>query len=398
ADASVDYIKIPGEFLKRKGKRYPIQITGELWETIFVDKIELIVLDHPDSVEVFVDERMLPPSTPDYSIYQVKEKHLPVSARNENGINLLPVLAEKDDRYVSGFKLGKYQGFTEITELIMNLGEICSSESLHLYLTGWIFPSDASINAAISQSSGYKTVSPVIQAIDKKGDWKTIVDDLSFPMGKDKTIVADLTGRILASDPRIRILTNMQIYWDQVFFTQDNPDAPVYSYTLTPVSADLHYRGFSATYRKGGRYGPHWFDYDSVTTVPKWRDLVGNYTRYGDVLPLLAEADDMYIILNAGDETTIEFSAEGLPELPAGWKRDFLIHSVGWVKDGDLNTAAGKTVDPLPFHGMTRYPYGSDEAYPSDPAHQAYLREYNTREVTAEEFVRAIINEKPGSK
>ncbi len=90
----------------------------------------------------------------------------------------------------------------------------------------------------------------------------------------------------------------------------------------------------------------------------KWRDLSGNYTRYGDVLPLLTESDNKYIISNAGDETSVKFDAEGLPELKEGWKRDFLIHSVGWVKDGDINTAFGSTVLPLPYHGMKSYPPG----------------------------------------
>ncbi|KPK87315.1 MAG: hypothetical protein AMS27_02750 [Bacteroides sp. SM23_62_1] len=389
-DASVDYIKIPGEMLKVKYNKYSIQVTCELWETIYMDKIELVVLDHPDSVEVFVDERMTAPSKADYHIYQVTEKRLPVSAEDRNGLNLLSWIAEKDDNYVSGFKPGKYQGFTEITELTMNLGEIDASKSLYLYLNGWIFPSDASINASISQSSQYKSVSPVIQAIGREGEWITIIHDLSFPMGKDKTIVSNLSGKVLASDPRIRIVTNMQIYWDHIFFSQDDPVTPVQSHTLAPVSADLHYRGFSRSYRKGSRYGPHWFDYSSVSTDQKWRDLTGYYTRYGDVLPLIKEADDKYIIENAGDETTIEFNTDGLPELPDGWTRDFLIHSIGWVKDGDLNTASGQTVEPLPFHGMTCYPYGPDENYPADSDHQNYLREYNTRKVTTEEFQKAL--------
>ncbi|MCK5134959.1 MAG: VCBS repeat-containing protein [Bacteroidales bacterium] len=391
-DASVDYIKIPGELLKPYNNKYSIQITDELWETIFLDKIELIVLDHPDSVEVFVDERIIPSSG--YQVYQVGEKHIPVSAGNHNSADLLPLIAEKDDRYVSGFKSGKYQGLTEMTDIFLDLGEIDHSKDIHLFLHGWIFPSDASINASISQSAAVEMISPYIQAINEKGEWETIVDNLSFPMGKDKTVIADLSGKIPAFDSRIRIRTNMEIYWDQIFYTNDNPDAPTQFHKLKPSSADLHYRGFSRTYRKGGRYGPHWFDYNHVTTEPKWRDLLGNYTRYGNVLPLLTEADNKYIIKNAGDETTIEFSTEGLPELPEGWKRDFLIHSIGWVKDGDLNTATGQTVWPLPFHGMTCYPYGADESYPSDSEHQEYLREYNTRKVTTENFCRAIIETK----
>ncbi len=388
--AAVDYIKIPGEFLKLKNGKYSIQITDELWETIYFDKIQLIVLDHPDSIDLFVDERFTPPGNSDYKVYQVREKLLPVSAINKNGTNLLPFIAEKDDKYVSNFKPGKYQGVTEKTDLILSLGEIDLSEDICLFLNGWIFPSDASINASISQSDEIKIISPYIQVINKNGEWETIIDNISFPMGKDKTIVVELSGKIPTSDSRIRIRTNMEIYWDHIFYTNNSPSAPIRTGKLNPCSADLHYRGFSRTYRKGGRYGPHWFDYKDVSTDQKWRDLLGNYTRYGDVLPLLTKADDKYIIKNAGDETTIEFSAENLPELPKGWERDFLIHSVGWVKDGDLNTATGKTVLPLPFHSMSRYPYGPEESYPSDPEYLEYMKVYNTRKVTTENLQKAI--------
>ena len=123
---------------------------------------------------------------------------------------------------------------------------------------------------------------------------------------------------------------------------------------------------------------------------PKWRDLSGNYTRYGDVLPLLSESDNKYIISNAGDETSVEFNAKTLPHLAKGWKRDFLIHSVGWVKDGDINTAFGNTVLPLPFHGMKSYPPSNRDTYPDDPELQKYNREYNTRVVTADEYINAV--------
>ena len=123
------------------------------------------------------------------------------------------------------------------------------------------------------------------------------------------------------------------------------------------LEANEQVGGFSRLYRKGGRYGPHWFDYSDVTTEPKWSDLEGYYTRYGDVRPLLLESDDMYVIVNAGDQLTVEFDAAEAPELPDGWTRTFLIYTDGWIKDGDLNTATGQTVEPLPFHSQSRYPH-----------------------------------------
>ena len=63
-----------------------------------------------------------------------------------------------------------------------------------------------------------------------------------------------------------------------------------------------------------------------------------------------------------------------------------MFYNDGWLKDGDLNTARGQTVEPLPFHGMTSYPAGAENTYSLDEDHVAYRKQYNTRIVTTEPF------------
>jgi len=389
-DASDDYIKIPAENLKSKDGEFLIQVTSELWETIYIDQLQLVAVDHPDSVSIFVPEQFTPPPFPGLKIFQVHKKSLPISAKDETGNDVLTVISEKDDKYISGFKSGKYQGITQMHDLVLDPGEIGKSKNLFIFLNGWIFPTDASINVAISQSDQLTVVPPRLQVINKKGEWESVIENLGFPMGKDKNVITDLSGIFLSSDHRVRIQTNMEIYWDQIFFSDCKTNTPIISTVLNPTLADIHYRGFSQSYKKGGRFGPHWFDYSKVDKNKKWRDLSGNYTRYGNVLPLLEMSDNKYIISNAGDETSVKFNVKGLPVLKEGWKRDFLIHSVGWVKDGDINTALGSTVLPLPFHGMKSYPPSEKDAYPNDPELKRYNQEYNTRVVTQNDYRNAI--------
>jgi Tfp pilus assembly protein PilF len=386
SEPSREYLRIPGDALVARDGLYSVQITEELWETLYLDEVRLIAVDHPDSIEVFVDEKFVPTSAPEQplEVHQVARMRMPIAATDERGTNLLPALRDKDDAYVSNLRPARYQGVTEMHDLIVDLGgELDVAETVLLFLDGWIFPTDASINVAVSQSQVIEVVPPFVQVRDASGRWVTVIENMSFPMGKDKTVVLDLTGKFLTDDHRVRIRTNMQIYWDRAFFTTDPPDSPMQLSALQPISADLHYRGFSRLYRKGGRYGPHWFDYGDVSTDSKWIDLEGYYTRYGDVSELLWDADSKYVILNAGDEVSVTFDATLPPQLPRGWTRDFLIYSTGWLKDGDLNTATGQTVEPLPFHGMSQYPYGPEESYPSDTDHLQYLRQFNTRKVTA---------------
>jgi hypothetical protein len=379
AAASREYIGIPGDALRPKDGVYSIQVTGELWETGYVDEVKLVAVDHPDSVHVLLDERFVPPGDASLRIYQFVQPRAPVAATDEHGRGLLALLLERDDRYVSQFRLGGFQGLTEVHDLVLDLGDLDPKENVTLFLNGWIFPTDASINVALSQSDRVASMPPQVQVVGPDGAWHTVIDNISFPSGKAKTVVVDLAGRFLSRDRRVRIRTNMQIYWDHVFFATSAVRGPAPRATLEPTAADLHYRGFSRMYRKGGRYGPFWFDYGDVTEEQRWLPLNGRFTRYGDVLQLLERADDMYVVFGPGDEITVEFDPSDAPPLPAGWRRDFLLYSDSWLKDADLNTGTGQTVEPLPFHAMSRYPYGADESYPAGAEHQRYLRRYNTR-------------------
>lgn len=365
AEASREFLRIPGEALRERDGAYELRVTDELWEIFYIDEIDLIAVDHPDSVDVFVDERFVPP-TPEVrlELHQVGERRRPWSATDHLGRDALPALAATDDVYVGDFEPLRYQGVSEVHDLLLDLGDFAPGEQVRLHLRGWIFPTDASINVALSQSRALGTVMPHLQVIGADGQWQTVVPALSFPSGKNKMIVQDLTGLFPTADHRVRIRTNMNIYWDEAFLSVGEIGAPMRMTVLDPASADLRYRGFSREFRKGGRQGPPWFDYGSVSRDARWRPLAGTFTRFGDVLPLMLEADDRYAIMGPGDELALRFDAEGLPALPDGWTRDFLIYSEGWLKDSDLNTAAGWKVDPLPFHGMTRYPYASDEVYP----------------------------------
>jgi tetratricopeptide (TPR) repeat protein len=379
--ASTEYIRIPGTMLVPKDGRYVLQLTEELWETAYLDQVRLLVVDHPDSVDIFVNERFVPPGPTPLRLYQSVRPRPPVSAVDGEGNDLLPDLLARDDRYVSNLTPTRYQGITEPHDLILDLGNLAGMDSVFLFLNGWIYPSDASINVAVAQSGAIRVTAPSLEVLDAHGRWRTAIADLGFPAGKRKTVIANLTGLFPTPDHRVRIRTSMQIYWDQAFVAGSADASPVTLTTLDPVAADLHYRGFSRTFRKGGRYGPQWFDYADVSTDNPWRLITGRFTRFGDVLPLLREPDDMYLVMAPGDEATIHFDATAAPDLPPGWRRDFLLYSDGWIKDSDLNTATGTAVGPLPFHAMSRYPYGADESYPAGDVHRSYLRNYQTREI-----------------
>ena len=380
-DETRDFIKITGNKITPKSGRYSIQITEELWETAYFDMVKLIAVDHPVDTDIFVNEQYKPPPFEDFKIYPVTHKLHPKSAKDHNSKDVSKALKEVDYHYAVEHVLGPFQGVVEPHAIILDLGEIPADASVMLYLNGWIFPTDTSINVAISQNPDIAPRFPSVAVKDETGEWKIVMDMMGIPAGKNKTIMIDLTGIFLTGDRHVRIETAMQIYWDAVFFTIGDQNVPINITALSPDSADLHYRGFSEMFRPN-LHAPHLFDYQQVTKDARWRDLAGFYTRYGDVNPLLQAVDDMYVILNAGDEITVEFDAARLPPLKKGWIRDFILYSDGWDKDGDINTLTSQTVEPLPFHGMSAYPYPQTEHYPDDVVHQRYQLEYNTRRIT----------------
>ncbi len=390
-NSASEYFKIPGDKLKPKDGKYLLQFTTELWETPYLDQVKLLVVDHPDNVDIFVDGTFTPPPFPPFRIYTVTNKRQPVSARDDRGNDVLKKITHVDEEYVSNLTPSTYQGVTEPHDLILDLGDLSDADSVFLFLYGWLFPTDASINVNMAQSTVAHSIFPYLQVIDNEGNWKTVIENLSFPKGKNKTMVVDLTGKFFTSDTRIRIQTNMLIYWNYIFFSTNVSGSSFRKVSLEPMAADLHYRGFSELTWETP-YSPSIPDYQTVSTDTKWRDLTGFYTRYGDVLPLLQESDSRYVIMNAGDEVTLEFDASQISELPSGWNRDFIFYNNGWLKDGDLNTAHGQTVAPLPFHGMTSYPYGQGDVYPDDEEYVTYLQTYNTRKITTEAFKRFLFN------
>lgn len=380
-----DYIKVRGDQLRPKDGEYLLQVTEELWECIYYDEGELLVVDHPADVEIFPNEKFAPPPFPDPHIHAVGDLRPPVSARDTNGNDVLDLLRERDGRYVVDFERDRYQGMVTPHTLTLDLGDLSRAKRIRIFLNGWIYWGDTSINISISQNGSAEVRPPSLSVPDGSGGWQVAVPLLGHPVGKTKTVVHDLTGLFPAADWRVRIETNQEIYWDRILVSTQEEESPTRVTRLAPSSADLHGRGFSRLYRDGP-HSPHLYDATQITRGHRWRDLEGYATRHGDVTDLVQATDDRYVILGAGDALTLRFDATTAPALPEGWRRDFLLHSYGYVKDGDLNTTHGQTVEPLPFRAMSGYPYGPDESYPDDDLHREYRETYNTRWMGQEGF------------
>lgn len=383
-----DWVKIEGSELRPRDGVYDVRITAELWETHFFDHVSLMAVDHPEGTEVWVDERFAFPP-PELAVKVTGPRRPIVRAVTGSGVDVTESLQSRDDNYHAAYELGQYQGVAGEHALIVDLGELPRGP-VYLLADGWVRPTDSSINVAISQGSHEPPRGLRLEVPDGRGGWEVLHENLGFPAGKHKTIVVDLTGAFdnLAEDPiqagesaRVRLTTNLEIYWDALHWAEAAPDVKPRLARLDPDVAELRYRGFSMV-SEPERSRPEVPVYDSLQgTAQIWQDLEGYYTRFGDVRELLLEIDDRYVIMNAGDELALEFRA--LPEPPEGWVRDFVVIGDGWVKDGDYNTSFSETVLPLPSHDQPEYdtPPGRLEEDPVYRRHQEDWQRFHTRYV-----------------
>lgn len=372
-----EYVLVRGEQISLSGNRYRISLNNQLEEVIFFDEVKLLAIDHPADTEVYPNERLMPaPPYPDFKVWTVKDPRPPVAAWGNHGQDILEIVSKEDRVYLEDFSLLPFKGYAQLHTLTLDLGDI-SSERLLLLLTAWIDYADSTSNLAASQA-GVQLIPPYLQALNSQGEWQTVIDSIGFPAGLPKTMTVDLTGKLPQGCRQIRIVTNMRIYWDKILIDRSGDRSPVNITRLSPVKAELSWYGFPKEYRPQGR-PPIAYKYAEADQESPWKVHKGNYTRYGDVLPLLFESEDFYVITRSGDRIEIEFDASELPVLAQGWRRDFLVYADGFGKDMDINSARPDTVAPLPFHRMSSYPYPQSESYPDSDAYREYMEKYNTR-------------------
>lgn len=389
-----EYLKIDADKLRPKDGEYQLRVTAELWEVEYFDQIKLFAIDHPVRTQIFTNEKVGPASLAEHRVHTVSVPHSPIAARDTNGRDILDQVKSRDGIFTKTYDRKLAQGLTTEHFLELDLGpwpgESAGDQSnrgenrpvVTLFLTGWMYPGSTSLSVQHSQNSDQaKPRPPALHAVDSNGQWREVRPFMGFPGGKTKTIAVDLTDVFApeSTDHRLRIVTNMEFYWDAAFFTVDDQPVEFRQTELPLVNASLLDRGGVALRQwPAAGNGPETFDYKQLVPGDMWPPIDGKFTRLGDVLPLLRERDDHLVVMHPGDEIQISFGVPAEP-VPDGWVRDFVIYNVGWDKDCDLNTVYGETSEPLPFRDMTVYALRDGEARPMDAAYVQYLQRYQTR-------------------
>jgi len=335
-------IVLPEGSLQMRDGLYEIRITEELAEVTYLDQVRLLAVDHPQGTTLLTNEKFQSPPYPPMRLSMASQMRPLTIAKSELA---LPAA-------------------------------VATIANPTLVLTGWVDWADGSTFLGLAQR-GKPLSLPTLEAKTADGRWHTIYKEMGMPAGKPKTIAVDLAGKLPLGSRRLRITTNLALHWTAAYFASARPAPPARE--LPAVTADLRFRGFSRALIDPARKQPEMFFYADPSPSSMWNPTRGTYSHYGAVGPLLSTVDDRMVIMGSGDEVALQFDASALPPLPASMKRSFVLVIDGWAKDQDPNTAYSQSVEPLPFHGMSGYPYGPGERFPDTPAHRLWREEYNTR-------------------
>jgi tetratricopeptide (TPR) repeat protein len=375
-----EYLKVEGSQAQIRNGRIQFRMIEPMEELDYLDQTRLLAVDHPADVEVYPNEYFASnPPFPKFKVIASRHVRLPAGAWDDRGNNVLPQLLKRDHQYVAGFTDTPYQGFVGTHSLELNIGSWDPARPLRLLMDGFTDYFTANSMYAAWQA-GIQPMPPSVEALDRSGKWVRVTDDMGFPAGLARTMVADLTEKLPPGTQFIRITTNLKIYWDRIRVDNSAPDLPFRVTEIPLASAQLDFRGYPRVIEGNPKNDVTYVYADASPTGPYTRQ-VGNYTRYGDVAHLVDALDEKYVVFGSGDEVAVNFDATHLPELPGGWTRDYFFYADGFAKDMDFYAAHGDTVSPLPFHTLAPYPYSPENGYPEDEEHLKYLLEYNTRGV-----------------
>jgi tetratricopeptide (TPR) repeat protein len=379
----LEHVKIEADQLRPKNGAYELRVAEPMEEAAYIDQLELLAIDHPASVSVFPDERLAingPPPT--HELLLVEHPIFPVKALGPAGEDCTANLLRVDRLYAYEPPLDRrYVGFCRPHALELDFGNRLSvlqpKDRVFLFVHGSIeYPYSQTVYAAGQSRVGWEPIR--IDRLEHDGQWKTIVPDGGAPGGTARMMTVDLSGKVKSSTRKLRLTTNLEIYYDQIFIRRPAGVAEVRTQSVPLASAVLRRVGFAREYSPDGRL-PLIYDYDQMDATAPFRALRGAYTRYGPVKELLETFDDKYVLLGPGDELALRFEAAAIPATPKGMTRSFVLISHAWCKDMDLYTGAPRTLEPLPFRQMSQYPYSPTEHYPDGEEHQGFLRAYNTR-------------------
>ncbi len=376
-----DYVKIDNNLLAAHNGYFDMTLTQQWDELYYLDQAYLLVVDHPAGTDVYTSMTNYLNKGSTGQIYTVTNDTLlsPISVINEQGQDVRTQILQKDGVYtpgINGIESASWDNISQ-NQLTIDLGDLSYASNIKLVITGMVDwgLADTYYNyldlfkTAAAQGlvpDGTQIMpAPTMEVLAANGTWILAPQDRQIPLPSDynaRTFTVDLTGLFPpdVSDYKVRFTNFWNVTYDYIGIdTSAQQDITIQK--LSPTTANLN----------------QLWETQSTSS--------GAFTKYGDVTPLVQDADDIFVVGRQGDQINMQFSTANLTDPAPGMVRDYFFVVACWFKDlpGEWGYGFNFTVDPLPFINMSGFPYPANESYPYDTTHLAYIQEYNTRIITA---------------
>ncbi len=367
-----EYVRIPGEALRESHGRLRLAITEELRETTYLDRLEIVRITHPPGTVVYTDESTRQGEMEPLRVWVVKEEDILASprVRGEGGREFSSEARLDDGVYLHPYESAppQWAGWVPLHALDFEIPRGPSGDPVLLLLAGRIYWPDSSVTFALSQH-GRSWEPPRLEALGAEGRVKGVVAELGFPCGMDRTMVLPLPAEACAGASALRVVTNHRFLWDRIAFAAragsvaagvdgtigvllGGEPVTIVRETLPFLSARLGHHGFS---RVVGDMEAHeqTYDFALTTPAPAFQRPRGRATRYGDVLDLVRSPDSRLVVLAPGDGLNCQFDST-----PSAARQavTYFLQVTGWAKESSFHNPTGRSIGPLPFHGMEGYP------------------------------------------
>ncbi len=324
---------------------YKIQFTEPMEESAYLDTLNIKVVDVPQQWSVVLDERMQisdPVVTGDLLYY--RELIEPSHVWNKFNKDVTDSVRHTDKKAINiDNKDHRFLGLVEPQQITMDFADDLAGD-YHLIMNGWVEYGYSQTMFAAWQA-GLKAQAPTIQYLHD-GEWKTLLNEFGYPAGMPRSASVPLF--IPEKTRSLRILTNMEVYFDQLALFAAVQAPTVNEYNLTLHKANLYQLGFPK--RNDNRQRVPEYEFGDVQPFWDTRYMEGAYSRLGDITPLVRDQDNALAIIGAGEAIELSYH-DTLPTIPADHKRYFILQFKGWAKDMDILTKDGETLAPIPADG-----------------------------------------------
>ncbi|MFQ3168979.1 MAG: hypothetical protein ACI8QI_001538 [Limisphaerales bacterium] len=356
---------------------YRLQLTEELREILYLDEAKLLAVDVPTGTEVHPTTKLRPSGPYPPAGLAALAKRTPLRhAKRSDGLDITGALQANDDQWVSPveLRLPQLRGLAKPYSIELDFGPLDTAAPLALAMTGWLHFGGGMANIAASHHADLPFPFPALEAQLADDTWQNIDVTVGAPVGKTKTIVVDLAGKLPSGTKRLRLSMAFEIHWNRIALFEKTSLPSVAE--MHPSTTDLHWHGYGATEELPSHL-PLTPIHGQTSDTPNWRITPSGWvTRYSEVDELVAAKDNRLALIAAGDELTLDFAAAKLPSRPPNTTRHFFLFTSGWDKDADFHVAQGWTVEPLPWHGMDAQRYGRE---PRPKLDDGWIKKHNTR-------------------